>query len=148
MAYAVQATTYLQTYPERPPGADLSPKKVCNLGDDALRRFEEAKALMRRTIPVARRVLGEGRDLTLKIRWHYAAALYKDDDATLDDLREAVTTLEDAGRTTRRIFGSAHPLTETIELHLRTSRDALHSREGDDVSSVCDAVTAMTPGGA
>ena len=113
-----------------------------------LQRFEEARALLRPTIPVARRVLGEGRDLTLKIRWHYAAALYKDDDATLDDLREAVTTLEDAGRTTRRIFGSAHPLTETIELHLRTSRDALHSCEGDDVSSVCDAVTAMTPGGA
>ena len=30
-AYAVQATTYHQTYPERPPGADLPPKKVCNL---------------------------------------------------------------------------------------------------------------------
>ena len=31
MAYAVQATTHYQTYPERPPGADLPPKKVCNL---------------------------------------------------------------------------------------------------------------------
>ena len=31
MAYAVQATTNYQTYPERPPGADLPPKKVCNL---------------------------------------------------------------------------------------------------------------------
>ena len=28
---AVQATTHHQTYLERPPGADLSPKKVCNL---------------------------------------------------------------------------------------------------------------------
>ena len=27
MAYAVQATTHYQTYPERPPGADLPPKK-------------------------------------------------------------------------------------------------------------------------
>ncbi len=32
MAYAVQATTHYQTYLERPPGADLPPKKVCNLG--------------------------------------------------------------------------------------------------------------------
>ena len=31
MAYAVQATTHYQTYPERPPGADLPPQKVCNL---------------------------------------------------------------------------------------------------------------------
>ena len=32
MAYAVQALTHYQTYLERPPGADLPPKKVCNLG--------------------------------------------------------------------------------------------------------------------
>ena len=31
IAYAVQATTYHQTYLERPPGADLPPQKVCNL---------------------------------------------------------------------------------------------------------------------
>ena len=31
MAYAVQALTHYQTYPERPPGANLPPKKVCNL---------------------------------------------------------------------------------------------------------------------
>ena len=37
MACAVQATTHYQTYPERPPGADLPPKKVCNLGPMAPR---------------------------------------------------------------------------------------------------------------
>ena len=31
MAYTVQATTHYQTYLERPPGAELPPKKVCNL---------------------------------------------------------------------------------------------------------------------
>ena len=31
MAYAVQALTHYQTYPEKPPGAELAPKKVCNL---------------------------------------------------------------------------------------------------------------------
>ena len=30
-AHALQALTHYQTYPERPPGADLPPKKVCNL---------------------------------------------------------------------------------------------------------------------
>ena len=41
--------------------------------------------------------------------------LYKDDGATLDDLREAVTTLEETDRTARRVFGGAHPLTVDIE---------------------------------
>jgi len=39
--------------------------------------------------------------------------------ATLDDLREAVTTLEDAGRIARRVFGGTHPLTTGIEGELQ-----------------------------
>ena len=42
-------------------------------------------------------------------------ALYKDANATLDDLREAVSTLEDTERIARRVFGGAHPLTMGIE---------------------------------
>ena len=37
------------------------------------------------------------------------------DGATLDDYREAVTTLEDAERIARRVLGNAHPLTTGIE---------------------------------
>ena len=38
----------------------------------------------------------------------YAKALYKDDKAaTLDDLRDAVTTLEEMERTARRVLGGA-----------------------------------------
>jgi hypothetical protein len=37
MACAVQALTHYQAYPERPPGADLHPQKVNNLGPMAPR---------------------------------------------------------------------------------------------------------------
>ena len=94
-----------------------------------LQRFEEAKALLRRTVPVARQVLGENHEDTLRLRWIYAGVLYKDPDATLDDLREAVTTLEDTERTARRVFGGAHPLTKNIEETLRKARAALRARE-------------------
>ena len=94
-----------------------------------LNRFEEAKALFRKTILVARRVLGDSHETTLRTRCNYARALFMDTGATLDDLREAVTTLEDAERTARRVFGGGHPHTATFEHHLRESRAALRARE-------------------
>ena len=94
-----------------------------------LRRFEEAKALMRKTMPVARCVLGESHVLTLRMRSVYAEALCNDPDATLDDLLEAVTTLEDVTRIARRVFGGAHPTAETFELILQKARAALRARE-------------------
>ena len=63
-----------------------------------LKRFEEAKSVLREMTPVARRVLGECHENTLMMRRNYAQALFADDDATLDDLREAVTMLEDTER--------------------------------------------------
>ena len=44
-----------------------------------LRRFEEAKSLLRKTIPIARRVLGDGHDLTLRMRATYSDAECKRD---------------------------------------------------------------------
>ena len=58
----------------------------------------------------------------------YGEALYHDDSATLDDLREAVTTLEDAERIARRVFGGSHPLTVDIVVSLRYAQAALRSR--------------------
>jgi hypothetical protein len=92
---------------------------------NALQRFGEAKRLLREVIPVARRVLGDSDDLTLTLRVNYAQTLQKDDGATLDDVREAVTTLEDTERIARRVLGGAHPLTVVIEDELRKARAAL-----------------------
>ena len=84
---------------------------------------------MRKTIPVARRVLGESDDTTLRMRWAYGEALYKVEGTTLDNLRKAVTTLEDTERTARRVLGSAHPTTMGIEEDLQNARAALAARD-------------------
>ena len=94
-----------------------------------LERFEEAKSLTRKTIPVVRRVLGEGNEHTLKMRSLYAYSLYSNPGATLEDLREAVTTLEETEMIARRVFGGAHPTTAGIEDQLRYARAALCARE-------------------
>jgi len=91
--------------------------------------FEEAKSLLRKSVPVARRVMGTGNVNTLRLRWNYAMALYRDTGATLDDLREAVTTLEDTVRVARRLMGGAHPLTTDMEQSLRNARAILGAHE-------------------
>jgi len=105
--------------------------------------YKEVKALLRRLMLVARRVLGDEHGVTLQMRTIYATALYGDHDATLEDLREAVTTLEDAWRIARRVLSGAHPLTSAIEDRLRKARAALRLAAppppppGDETTSRC-----------
>ena len=80
-------------------------------------------------MPVARRVLGEGDEITLLIRWNYARAAYLDDDIRMSELRESVETLEDTERTARRVLGSAHPYVQTMGKSLQEARATLHTGE-------------------
>ena len=100
-----------------------------SLSLNQLNRFEEAKLLLRKIMPVARRVLGVNAEVTLRMRWSYSESLYKDPAATLDNLREAVTMLEDIERTARRTLGGAHPFTVDIEAEIRDARAVLGTRE-------------------
>jgi hypothetical protein len=59
----------------------------------------------------------------------YGQALCRDPGATLDDLRDAVTTLEKIERTARRVLGGSHPSTVGIECDVKRARAALHARE-------------------
>ena len=54
---------------------------------------------------------------------------YRADGATLDDLREAVTTLEETSQTARRVLGGTHPTMKGLEGCLREARAALGARE-------------------
>ena len=81
--------------------------------------------------PMARRVLGENNEATLTMRGCYAEALYEDGSGsvTLDNLREAVTTLEDIAQIVRRLLGGAHPNVRWVEESLRDARAALRARD-------------------
>ena len=80
-------------------------------------------------MPVARRVLEVSHCVTLQMRSLYAKALFTDSGATLDDLREAVTKLEETERIARRVLGGAHPLTMKIECAGWRAGARLHARE-------------------
>ena len=64
-----------------------------------------------------------------QLRQNYAEVLRNDNDATLDDLREAVTTLEEIEPIARRVLGSAHPLAEALADSLRRARTALRETQ-------------------
>ena len=83
-------------------------------------------------LPVARRVLGEGNGITIRMSKYYAKTLYQDDGATLDDVRAAVTTIEDTAGTARRVFGDTHPFTRWVEDEVRAARAALDAREAEE----------------
>ena len=106
-------------------------------------RFEEAKALLLKAKPLAQRVLGEGDTTTLRMRLVYGDALYLDPGATLDDLREAVTTLEEIERTARRVLGTAHPITSAIDYSLQNARAALRARETQPPSEPATTTAAV-----
>ena len=107
-----------------------------------LERYKTAMSLLRETLPIARRVCGESDETLLRLRVNYARALcvVSADAVTgtsLDDLREAVTTLEESERTARRVFRGtrpeprwrgAHPFVEQVEYFLRESRGLLHKK--------------------
>ena len=61
--------------------------------------------------------------------------LHKDDGATLDDLREAVNTLEELERTARRVLGGTHPQVSLVECHLRNARAKLRARDTPSTSA-------------
>ena len=60
---------------------------------------------------------------------NHARALYLNTGASLDNLREAVTTLEDTVRIARRVFGNSNPFTEGIQMEQNNARAVLRARE-------------------
>ena len=59
----------------------------------------------------------------------------QDEDATLDDLREAESTLKDAVRLARRVLGGENPFTRGIERSLQKAQAALRAREAPPTSA-------------
>ena len=58
-----------------------------------------------------------------------AFLLYQYDGASLDDLREAMATLEETAPIARRVLGSSHPLALSIENYLQDAHDSVRARE-------------------
>ncbi len=95
-----------------------------NLGRTMIKvkKYAEARNLLGGRVPVAIQVLGKEHHVTTRLRWFYCQAIYKDADATLGEVREAVTMLEDVAITSRRVFGAEHPTARGCQYALDEAR--------------------------
>ena len=59
------------------------------------------------------------------MRLNYAQSLCFNDDATLDDIREAVAILEDVDRRAQRVLGTQHPTAKDTRASLERARRRL-----------------------
>ena len=55
----------------------------------------------------------------------HAQCHYENDDASRDDVATAIAALEDLDRRMTRIFGAAHPQTDTTRFFLEEAREKL-----------------------
>ena len=92
-----------------------------------LQSFEEAKKVLRRTVPVARRALGAEHALTLSLREDLSRATL-DGKSSADEKREALQMLEDTVAVMRRVLGPAHPDTLHAQSELKMYRSRRKSR--------------------
>ena len=86
------------------------------------RRFKEAKRILRKRIPVARRVLGPEHDLTMSMREDLCRATL-DGDSAANEKREALRTLQDTVGLMRRVLGAQHPETQRAQKTLEFYRE-------------------------
>ena len=89
-----------------------------------LQRFEEAKKVLRKVVPVAQRVLGTEHDITLSLREDLSRATL-DGGSSANEKRQALRTLEEVAGVMRRVLGPAHPETLHAQEELGIYRQKL-----------------------
>ena len=88
----------------------------------AMGNVAEAAKFTRKILPEVTRVFGADSDVSLKLNATLAQALYLDEKAPPEHLREAVEILEPAIRISQRILGGQHPLTKALQGDLAEAR--------------------------
>ena len=82
---------------------------------------------MRETMPIAKRVFGPDHEMPLRFVWTYGDCIvYNKPNLSHDDLLEAIVTLEEGFRRSRRVLGPQHPITLSLENTLTRANQRLH----------------------
>ena len=81
------------------------------------KKYAEIREFTREWVSIAQSSGLGDHHITNRIKEAYAYGIYRDPAASLDDVREGVTILEDVDRSYRQILGKEHP----VSAHTRAS---------------------------
>ena len=104
-------------------------------------RFKDAKIVLRKTIPLARRALGTEHEVTLSMREDLSRVIL-DGDSSANEKRKALEMLEDTLGVMRRVLGPEHPETRRVRNDLVMYREDARG-DGTDHSPSRD--TTLSP---
>ena len=119
----ILATRRQRFSPEDP----LILQDVANLGTSLVhtRQLTEARSLMRKYLPIARRVLGLDHEITFGLIENLAGAIFENALAPREDLVEVDEILTKQLKRLRQVLGAAHPATQRHENHLKKIQERL-----------------------
>ena len=98
-------------------------------------RYGEAKSFLLKQLPTARRTFGPEHWNYLDLRRNYANALFKDKEASRDDVLESISIYEDICPRERRTYGPDHPRTAATLRWVGDAREKLAALDDDDDAS-------------
>ena len=90
-----------------------------------LRNYTEIRSLLRKYLPLARRVMGHDHEVSRTMTETLAQSLFQQGAAPRDNVLEAAEILTEHNQRLRQIFGSAHPVTQRSERNLGSIRECL-----------------------
>ena len=102
-----------------------------------VKRYAEARALLKTIIPTARRSPGDNHPITLNLRGSWAQAIYMDSRASDEERVDAVATCEDCVRISLRVMGPTHPKHLNYQDDLRRARAVLALARGEIDDDAC-----------
>ena len=90
---------------------------------------------MRDKMPEARRVFPQNHVMQLRFRDNYALSLFKNSEASRDDLVAAVAEYEDLDRVARRVLGRDNDVTREFRLNMEAAQAKLEAYDAEEAAA-------------
>ncbi len=90
---------------------------------------------MRDKMPEARRAFPKNHEMTLRFRDNYALSLFKNSEASRDDLVAAVAEYEDLDRVARRVLGRDNDVTREFRLNMEAAQAKLEAYDAEEAAA-------------
>ena len=128
---------YTQQVPIFGPTHDVTLTSALNLSNALINNGNctAATSFLRDRIPEARSTYAKNHEMTLRFRDNYALSLFKNSDASRDDLVAAVAEYERLDRVARRVLGPDHDVTREFRRNMEEAQAKLEAYDSEEAAA-------------